>query len=281
MTAHKQLSPTISLIDLLKDNMRSTHQVLLLLLLRGRYNHSCTGFSNRVFNNLTTKAHVASSSRFFQMNSTTSTTNNSSSSTTRSASNNNNNKNNNKNNEQLIFGKFKISPEQIFYTSSTNLSAAIVNLRPIVPGHVLVIPKRIVPKISQLHTDEYIDLWDSVRKVQNALEKHYEAEGFNIAIQDGKAAGQSVPHVHVHILPRVDGDFERNDDVYDELENWAPTDDIAMKKQMEKEEHGNKLDVPEDEDRKDRTMQDMEDEASIYRELLSLAKSPQEETTES
>ena len=175
------------------------------------------------------------------------------------------------NDEQLIFGKFKISPEQIFYISPTNLSAAIVNLRPIVPGHVLIIPKRIVPKVSELNTDEYLDLWNSVRTVQNMLEKQYSAQGFNIAIQDGKVAGQSVPHVHVHILPRVVGDFERNDDVYDELEDWAPTDDIALKKKTEKAKAGNQLDVPDDDDRKDRTIEEMNNEASIYRSLLNSA----------
>ena len=171
--------------------------------------------------------------------------------------------------QQLIFGKFKISPSQIFYHSPSNLSAAIVNLRPIVPGHVLIIPKRIVPKISQLETNEYIDLWDTARIVQNMLEQHHDAQGFNIAIQDGKAAGQSVPHVHVHILPRIMDDFERNDDIYDKLEDWAPTDELVDLKLLAKEGvSGNYLDVPDDKDRRDRTMQQMEDEAIAYRTLL-------------
>eukprot|EP00551_Chaetoceros_affinis_P016821 CAMPEP_0203702740 /NCGR_PEP_ID=MMETSP0091-20130426/40558_1 /ASSEMBLY_ACC=CAM_ASM_001089 /TAXON_ID=426623 /ORGANISM="Chaetoceros affinis, Strain CCMP159" /LENGTH=201 /DNA_ID=CAMNT_0050577041 /DNA_START=157 /DNA_END=762 /DNA_ORIENTATION=+ len=170
--------------------------------------------------------------------------------------------------DQLVFGRFRISSEQIFYKSPSNLSAGIVNLRPIVPGHVLIIPRRIVPKISELDKTEYIDLWDSVRIVQNMLEAHYDAQGFNIAIQDGRAAGQSVPHVHVHILPRVTNDFERNDDVYDRLEEWAPSDKFVAMKKEEKERNGNSLHVPDDEDRKDRTMKEMEDEALTYRSLL-------------
>ena len=166
----------------------------------------------------------------------------------------------------LIFGRFKISPSQIFYHSTTQLTSAIVNLRPIVPGHVLVIPQRVVPKLSQLTTEEYDDLWRSVRIVQNALEKHYDAGGFNVAVQDGKEAGQSVPHVHVHILPRIKGDFERNDDVYDALEDWAPTD--AMVKNKMEDKNKMELNVPDDEDRVDRTMGHMEDEARLYRTLL-------------
>ena len=171
--------------------------------------------------------------------------------------------------DPLLFGRFTISPSQIFYNSPSNLSAAIVNLRPIVPGHVLIIPKRVVPKVSELDTQEYIDLWESVRTVQNMLEKKYNAHGFNIAIQDGKAAGQSVPHVHVHVLPRIENDFEQNDDIYDELEDWAPTMELCEKKKDEKEKNGYSLEVPDDIDRKDRTMQNMEDEAMSYRMLLA------------
>ena len=59
----------------------------------------------------------------------------------------------------------------------------------------------------KLHTyrEEHADLFQSVRVVSNVLEKYYSADALNIAIQDGKDAGQSVPHVHVHILPRKSG----------------------------------------------------------------------------
>lgn len=160
--------------------------------------------------------------------------------------------------EDMLFGKFLIPAEHVFYRSS--LSAAFVNLRPIVPGHVLVVSNRVVPRIGDLSDDEYADLWKSVRVVQELLAKHYHATAFNVAVQDGKEAGQSVPHVHVHILPRTEGDFARNDDVYDELQDWAPRKDITSEK--------TKLVVPQDGDRKDRTPDQMEEEASIYRSLL-------------
>lgn len=185
--------------------------------------------------------------------------------------------------EGIQFGRFTISPQQIFYQSPTKLSAAIVNLRPIVPGHVLVISTRVVPHLSDLTQEEYIDLWQTVRKVQTMLAKKYfnaeatggdanananvpTAAGFNVAVQDGRSAGQSVPHVHVHILPRSDGDFERNDDVYDELEAWAPTaKDAEAKKQQQQNA---KLEVLGDEDRKGRTMEQMGEEANEYRKLM-------------
>ena len=160
--------------------------------------------------------------------------------------------------DSMHFGKFVISSSHVFYRSP--LSAAFVNLRPIVPGHVLVVPQRIVARIEELTNDEYIDLWQSARDVQRMLKKHYQATGFNVAVQDGRVAGQSVPHVHVHILPRTEGDFARNDDVYDELQAWAPRTELSQNKPA--------LDVPEDLDRKDRTVEQMAEEAAIYRGLL-------------
>ena len=160
--------------------------------------------------------------------------------------------------QDMHFGKFVVSSSHVFYRSP--LSAAFVNLRPIVPGHVLVVPLRIVARMEDLTEQEYHDMWESVRVVQNMLGKCYEAAGFNVAVQDGSAAGQSVPHVHVHVLPRVEGDFERNDDVYDELQAWAPRAELSRNKPI--------LDVPEDEDRKDRTDEQMAEEAAIYRNFL-------------
>ena len=172
--------------------------------------------------------------------------------------------------EHRLFGKFRIPASHIFNKSATLLTFALVNLRPIVPGHVLVVPTRVVSRLSELTNDEHDDLWRTVRTVQAALGMAYHhstsdgGDGFNVAVQDGVAAGQSVPHVHVHILPRVAGDFVRNDDVYDALDDWAPTDLAAAKKRV-----GGmvKIDVSDD-DRKDRSMEDMKAEADMYKHLL-------------
>jgi len=176
-----------------------------------------------------------------------------------------------------MFGRFIIPKASIFYQSNTKVdstdekdtsqnnprvnSMAFVNLRPIVPGHVLVIPQRIVPLMSDLTLEEYVDMWTTVRQVQTLLTIEYpKATAFNVAVQDGKAAGQSVPHVHVHILPRHDKDFERNDDVYTELEEWAPRVTTSDTTTASK-----RLDVPDDDQRRDRTPQEMADEAERYR----------------
>jgi len=161
----------------------------------------------------------------------------------------------------MLFGRFVIPKASIFCRSSK--AAAFVNLRPIVPGHVLIIPNKIVPHMADLEEDEYLAVWGMVRKVQEVLKEAYPGTtAFNVAVQDGRAAGQSVPHVHVHILPRSGGDFERNDDVYDALEAWAPTEAMAASKKK------TDIEVPDDADRVDRTPEMMADEAAMYRTIL-------------
>ena len=161
----------------------------------------------------------------------------------------------NNSHQEVQFGTFRINTGSIFYQSERG-STAFVNLRPIVPGHVLVIPKRIVATMEELDEDEYLDVWISVRLVQKLLKAHYDCEAFNVAIQDGRAAGQSVPHVHVHVLPRTEGDYENNDDIYAHLEDWAPRDELQNKPTLE---------GAEDSARRDRSIDEMHEEAAIYR----------------
>ena len=98
------------------------------------------------------------------------------------------------------FGKFVLDPRQVFF--ATKLTMAIVNLKPLVPGHVLVVPRRVVQHLRDLTEDEALDLWQSLRHVHQLILDKNKKTSANIAVQDGKDAGQSVPHVHVHLLPR-------------------------------------------------------------------------------
>eukprot|EP00617_Octactis_speculum_P004578 CAMPEP_0185774626 /NCGR_PEP_ID=MMETSP1174-20130828/79124_1 /TAXON_ID=35687 /ORGANISM="Dictyocha speculum, Strain CCMP1381" /LENGTH=136 /DNA_ID=CAMNT_0028461897 /DNA_START=1 /DNA_END=411 /DNA_ORIENTATION=+ len=102
----------------------------------------------------------------------------------------------------LTFGPYVLSPSQQFYISPSGLSVGFVNLKPLVPGHVLVIPRRNVPKLVDLTEEELVDLWSSVMEVRSIVLRFHGCAGAEIGVQDGADAGQSVPHVHVHILPR-------------------------------------------------------------------------------
>lgn len=77
---------------------------------------------------------------------------------------------------------------------------------PIVPGHILVAPIRCVATIEEMTPDEIEAVFDLREKLKEALVKVFGAEGFNYAWNEGKLAGQSVPHFHLHILPRKEGD---------------------------------------------------------------------------
>ena len=105
-------------------------------------------------------------------------------------------------------------------------------ISPIVPGHVMICPKRVVPRVEQLNKEEVIDLALSCHKVAPVLQKHFNATALNISTQDGPDAGQSIPHVHYHILPRKPNDFPNTDDIYKELQKdkQAMIDDALRKK---------------------------------------------------
>lgn len=115
-----------------------------------------------------------------------------------------------------MFGPWTCPISEAFYL--TPLTIAIVNLKPILPGHCLVLPRRVIPRFTDLTAAEVSDLWQTVQKLATPLQYHFGADALTLAIQDGAHAGQTVSHVHVHVIPRKHGDFNRNDEIYDKLE---------------------------------------------------------------
>lgn len=79
---------------------------------------------------------------------------------------------------------------------------------PISPGHTLVISKRHEADFFMLTADEQADIWTLVGSVKAELSASLSPDGFNIGINNGVAAGQTVPHCHVHVIPRFAGDRE-------------------------------------------------------------------------
>lgn len=77
---------------------------------------------------------------------------------------------------------------------------------PITPGHILVCPKRHVAKIDQLSDEELKAIKSSIIRLKNSIVKSLNAEGFNMAWNEGEIAGQTVGHLHFHIVPRKAGD---------------------------------------------------------------------------
>ncbi|KAK4538807.1 hypothetical protein CDCA_CDCA20G4832 [Cyanidium caldarium] len=121
---------------------------------------------------------------------------------------------------EYAFGPHRIRRGvEVFF--STRLTYAMVNVRPIVEHHVLVVPRRCVARFADMTHEEVCDLWLSAQCIGARLEVYGQARGvtgLQFVLQDGSGSGQTVPHVHVHVVPRAPGDFEPNDLVYEALE---------------------------------------------------------------
>lgn len=79
---------------------------------------------------------------------------------------------------------------------------AVLDAYPVAAGHALVYPKRHIDRLTQISRHELVDLMHLVFKVQQVSD----ATDFTVAVNDGPAAGRTVPHLHVHVIPRRPGD---------------------------------------------------------------------------
>ncbi|KDQ18219.1 hypothetical protein BOTBODRAFT_29559 [Botryobasidium botryosum FD-172 SS1] len=167
---------------------------------------------------------------------------------------------------QAFFSTFDVT-RQVFFRSAT--SFGLVNLKPILPGHVLIVPNRVVPRMSDLTNEEVADIFQSARDVGKVLEKVYDAEAITMACQDGPAAGQTVPHVHVHVIPRRFTDFGGdNDKVYPELEKSEVVLEAELIDTYAKKAEAPFLKVDND-SRKPRSLEEMEKEAKWLSEFFA------------
>ncbi|GAB1318920.1 Dinucleoside triphosphate hydrolase [Madurella fahalii] len=237
--------------------------------------------------------------------------------------------------QPIYFGPFDVT-NQVFLT--TRHSFALVNLKPLLPGHVLVCP--LVPhrRLTDLSAGELTDLMAAVQRVQRMLARQYfaaaaasspatpsstpsfpfpadqpqpqpqggatavapaaaaaaapEQGSFNIALQDGPEAGQTVPHVHVHVIPRIRGStakpaetpsdalYERMADedgnvggaLWDAAASTATSTPPGVMTMMmrERPRPGGSFPSIEDASRMSRSMAEMEEEAEVYRRLLGI-----------
>ena len=77
---------------------------------------------------------------------------------------------------------------------------------PVSPGHTLIIPKRHIASFFELTEEEQRAMLDLLSQMRQLLLKERNPDGFNIGINDGAAAGQTVMHLHIHLIPRYAGD---------------------------------------------------------------------------
>lgn len=83
---------------------------------------------------------------------------------------------------------------------------AFLDIFPRREGHTLVIPRKAVQRLSDLNSQELSGLMEGITEVQQRLGTHFSTTDFTVCLHDGPLAGQEVPHVHFHVLPRTQGD---------------------------------------------------------------------------
>lgn len=95
-------------------------------------------------------------------------------------------------------------PDRIFH--ETDLVVGLWDAYPVNPGHALLVPRRHVAGWFEASEDERKELMEGVQAARAAILEDHEPQGFNLGINMGEAAGQTVFHLHVHLIPRYPGD---------------------------------------------------------------------------
>ena len=109
------------------------------------------------------------------------------------------------NNSQCIFCNLSKDKEII---AENDLAIAFYDSFPVNPGHVLIIPKRHVANYFELTEEECVAIQALLKIVKDTVEEKFHPDGYNIGVNVNEAAGQSVFHVHMHLIPRYIGDVE-------------------------------------------------------------------------
>jgi bis(5'-adenosyl)-triphosphatase len=114
--------------------------------------------------------------------------------------------------------------------AETEAFRAIYNLAPLLPGHSLVVPKGHITSLMDLTDAEIGALMVFSRQVTQVLLQAFHSEGFDWTLQEGEPAGQSVPHLHLHLIPRQSGDLPQPGDWYPALMDSLNIDAIDSEK---------------------------------------------------
>lgn len=110
------------------------------------------------------------------------------------------------------------SKGQAYFFLESHHFAVIYNISPILPGHSLIISKDHKESLFELTENELSEFMKLGRNTAQFLSKIFDTDAFDLAIQEKEAAGQSVPHLHMHVVPRKIGDLKDPGSWYQEIE---------------------------------------------------------------
>jgi len=91
----------------------------------------------------------------------------------------------------------------------TDEAVAFLDANPLAPGHTLVVPRAHRERLNDASGPEARAVFEAVHELAGRIERAVDADATTVAVNNGEAAGQEVPHVHVHVIPRFEGDGGR------------------------------------------------------------------------
>lgn len=103
-----------------------------------------------------------------------------------------------------IFCNYYINNKK--FIMENELAVAIYDNYPVNKGHVLIIPKRHFANYFDSTEEEIAAFYELIKKVKTLLDKDFRPDGYNIGININEAAGQTIFHLHIHLIPRYNGD---------------------------------------------------------------------------
>ena len=95
-------------------------------------------------------------------------------------------------------------PDRVFYRGQHVI--ALWDGFPVTDGHALLVPIRHVAGWLDATEEERAELFQAIPRVMETIQEDWTPDGFNIGVNDGAAAGQTIDHLHLHVIPRYDGD---------------------------------------------------------------------------
>ena len=98
----------------------------------------------------------------------------------------------------------QMPPERVLLQDE--LTFAVRDGFPVSPGHTLILTRRHIQSYAEATPEELAALLHTLAEVRKALDLEFHPDGYNVGINDGVAAGQTVMHMHMHLIPRYQGD---------------------------------------------------------------------------
>jgi len=89
-----------------------------------------------------------------------------------------------------------------------DLAYVLEDSNPVNPGHCLIVSRRHVAEFFDATPEEKVAIFELIDEMKGIIDKKHSPDGYNIGVNIGKFAGQSVPHIHIHMMPRYKGDVE-------------------------------------------------------------------------